>query len=630
MASSDQSSRIMDSNNSETKLVPATLDLAERARLAINAMTEATDPQADYRVYWKATFRSTPPIMYHDFSDTGIAGKFMECLPRMRIMSGSNQGAHVEERWRELLPTQIGDDGLVYTNLDDRFSSSRTASSMSLKNGDPIVDMQVNGIMLGVMSTYIAMEGKEYWEPLGREITDGLSGLAVRDGTKAFFQKWVYLPGESIDSKGPRPLGTEAAHGIWPARRLIHFYNVTGYEPALSLAKGLCKYVHDDAKYFGPGYTFLSDDPDPKGTRHHVNHFHHHSMSILSWLEYSQASGDESMLNAAISGFDKAKTYGEELTGFFPESIGDDVPHTSEICEVGDMVSIAVGLAAAGAGDHYWDDADRWVRNQLSEGQLLRHDWIYRINLATPPTSLNPNMTIDRVGERNIGGFSGWQSMNDWIEFQRAPDRGGVRDISPGQMLDESLEDYYSRISGPRNLGHVQGIMHCCTANGARGLYDAWRNIIHEENQQVKVNLLLNRVGKAVDVESHLPYTGQVDIRVRESCKLSVRIPLFVDLSKIRCQVNDSFITPVFNGRYAAVGSVKPGTLVTFIFPLDERTSRVTAKNQWYFLVRKGNDVVSIDPKGKLNPLYSREHYRDGVTLWKRSDRYRADISLDW
>ncbi len=59
-------------------LIPATLDLAERARLAVNAMTEATNPEEDYRVYWKVTFRSNPPIMYHDFSDTGIAAKFME------------------------------------------------------------------------------------------------------------------------------------------------------------------------------------------------------------------------------------------------------------------------------------------------------------------------------------------------------------------------------------------------------------------------------------------------------------------------------------------------------------------------------------------------------------------------
>ena len=87
---------------------PATLDLAERARLAVNGMVEPTDPEADYRVYWKASFRFNPPVMYHDGSDTGITLKFLEATPRMRIMCGSEQGIHVEDRWREVLLRMIG------------------------------------------------------------------------------------------------------------------------------------------------------------------------------------------------------------------------------------------------------------------------------------------------------------------------------------------------------------------------------------------------------------------------------------------------------------------------------------------------------------------------------------------
>ena len=617
-------------DDKNTTLVPATLDLSERASLAVNAMTEATDPSEDYRVYWKVTFRSSPPIMYHDFSDTGITAKFMECLPRMRTMSGSTQGQHVENRWKELIPKNIANDGLVFTTLNNELSPCRQASSLGLRNGDPVIDMQVNGLMLGVISSYMALERNSPWEKIGIGITNGLTRLALTNGDNAFFQKWLYLPGEKADPSYPRPLGTHAAYGIWPARRLISFYNLTGYKPALSLASRLCKYVRDEAQYFGPDYTFLSDDPDPNGFRHHVNHFHHHSMSILSWLELSQANGDESMLASAVTAFEKAKGYGEELTGFFPESIGSDVPYTSEICEVGDMVSIAIGLAVAGAGDQYWDDADCWVRNQLTEGQLLHSDWIYRLNMANPPTHLQSNMTIDRVGERNIGGFSGWQGFNDWIEFQRAADRGGVRDVFQTQLVNEDKDEYYSRMFGPMNLGHVQGIMHCCTANGARGLYDVWRNIIHQQDKSVKVNLLLNRSGGPVDVDSHLPYTGQVDIKVRQDCNLQVRIPSWIELSKIKCTVDNQVRSVSFEGRYANIGMVKPLQFVSLNFPLEEKTVRVSAKNRWYFLVRKGNDVVNIDPPGKVSPLYNRDHYRGGVTLWKHIRRHRGSVKLNW
>lgn len=82
---------------------PATLDLADRARLAVNGMVEPTDPEGDYRVCWKASFCFNPPVMYHDGSDTGITLKFLEAAPRMRLMSRSEQGLHVEQHWREVL-----------------------------------------------------------------------------------------------------------------------------------------------------------------------------------------------------------------------------------------------------------------------------------------------------------------------------------------------------------------------------------------------------------------------------------------------------------------------------------------------------------------------------------------------
>lgn len=127
-------------------MAPATLDLAERARLAVNGMTEPTDPEADYRVYWKVSFRFNPPAMSHDIGDPGITAKFMESLPRMRIMCGSEQGLHVEERWREVLLHMIGPDGLAATPLEGlpylRFGFKRTG----VFDDEHVIDQQVNGI----------------------------------------------------------------------------------------------------------------------------------------------------------------------------------------------------------------------------------------------------------------------------------------------------------------------------------------------------------------------------------------------------------------------------------------------------------------------------------------------------
>ena len=41
--------------------VPDTLDLqAQMAPLAINGLTEPTDPDADYEIYWQAAFNTKP------------------------------------------------------------------------------------------------------------------------------------------------------------------------------------------------------------------------------------------------------------------------------------------------------------------------------------------------------------------------------------------------------------------------------------------------------------------------------------------------------------------------------------------------------------------------------------------
>lgn len=171
--------------------------------------------------------------------------------------------------------------------------------------------------------------------------------------------------------------------------------------------------------------------------------------------------------------------------------------------------------------------------------------------------------------------------------------------------------------------------MHCCTGNGARSLYDAWRSIVSVQGDKVRVNLLLNCAHKSVDVHSHIPYAGQVDIHVKQERRLAVRMPGWVDLKAVQGAVDGATLSVTFDGRYAQIGQVAPGQIVSLSFPIVEQTDRVTMANRYYFLVRKGHDVVAIDPPGKLCPLYRRDHYRDNATLWKKTSRFVADQIVD-
>jgi hypothetical protein len=97
-------------------LVPDTLDLQERARLAVNGLTGPTDPKKDHLLYFNADFRTHPPVMWHRGSDI-CQTKFEESLPLMRLASGSAHNDHVDPVWMALALRQIGPDGLCYWPL---------------------------------------------------------------------------------------------------------------------------------------------------------------------------------------------------------------------------------------------------------------------------------------------------------------------------------------------------------------------------------------------------------------------------------------------------------------------------------------------------------------------------------
>jgi len=94
-------------------MVPDTLDIQERAALGINALTEQTDPDADYEIYGDSLFSSNPPVMVHDEADN-CQPKWEEALVLCRLISGSRQNMHVEEKWLEALLRMQGPDGLLY------------------------------------------------------------------------------------------------------------------------------------------------------------------------------------------------------------------------------------------------------------------------------------------------------------------------------------------------------------------------------------------------------------------------------------------------------------------------------------------------------------------------------------
>ncbi len=84
-------------------VVPATLDLAERARLVLHPVTSMTNPNCDYEIYFVVSHVAQPPVLLHSNGDLACHGKFMEVLPLLRTMSGSLENMEVETTWMKVL-----------------------------------------------------------------------------------------------------------------------------------------------------------------------------------------------------------------------------------------------------------------------------------------------------------------------------------------------------------------------------------------------------------------------------------------------------------------------------------------------------------------------------------------------
>jgi len=618
-------------------LVPETLDLQERATLAVNVLTRATDPEADHEIYFSVDIRRNPPMMDHNYSDQ-CQNKFMEALPLMRLVSGSRENLAVDRIWMETALRCIGPDGVFHHPLRGRpwalhgpWFSMRGGQEDKVRQRGHILSPFFAGRLMSAMVNYARLDNAAMWHGEIKRVVDGLVRLAVGKGSYAFYAPQVgHAEPDCRESVGDG----SAAEDCWVALGLVHAYRETGYEPAIILARKLLNHTVEERRFFEPDGTFgpvaappaggkanegMSPEALTRALRAHqgdataaavadyikpnLQHFHTHTYVLLAMLEYALTTGDEAWMELARRGFEYGKAHGNVLLGYFPEMLGRDVFETSETCEVADMIALGIKLSQAGVGD-YWDDVDRWARNMFAEGQLTpeRAALLERYVAGLPVTPVDRDTpvcggvtpsgyeTTDRVIERNIGAFAGWPEPSNW----------GL------------------------------AIMHCCTGNGTRSIYYLWDSILAYADGKLRVNLLLNRASPWADVDSHLPYTGQVDVKIKQPVDLAVRIPEWVKPDEVCVEVDGQARDISWDGRYAVVGDVQPGEVVTMRFPIAERTEKVWIEKRQYTLVIKGNDVVAIDPPGQACPLYDRSHYRMNRTRWKEQLRFASAEEIEW
>lgn len=526
--------------------IPDTLDIQQRAELVIHTMTSCTNPQNNYAPYDNMYIWRNPPILR---GTTMINGKYMEATALLRYLTGSTINQHADQAWR--------------------------SSFLEIFSGYPWWGVDP-GRMLAWLGNNYRIEQNPCWLDLCQQAVERASQQMV------YQDDYCYCP----DAQGAMPTSWEATWGGWVLQGLTQLYLATHNSNALELAGKLARYLKDHAMIFDRDGRFLARHPSDNGP---ALHFHHNGNILEGISAYALTANDREFASFARSSYEWARSTGSPLVGFFPEYINDwpdDRPYIDcETCCTADMIQMAMTLSEAQQGD-YWDDVDRYVRNQFIEMQLLDSKWIDQMVATLPPTPPEGNEDGDRVSERIIGSFASWASASDWY--------------MEGQP----------------------GTTFCCIGNGARALYYVWEKMIGYKNGTLTIHLLLNRASPWADVNSYVPYEGQVDIMMKVACNLEIHLPEWATPNDVSGFVNGGQRELTFQERYALIGYVESGDLVTLTFPIFERTVDATIGNIPYTLIIKGNDVVSINPPGKWYPFYQRAKYRENHVRWVNKERF--------
>jgi hypothetical protein len=276
----------------------------------------------------------------------------------------------------------------------------------------------------------------------------------------------------------------------------------------------------------------------------------------------------------------------------------------------------------------YWGDVERMVRNQLVESQVTDASWLKPGN--KPDTE---QFTWRDVGARMVGGYSGW--------------------TSPAHILAAREELHWG---GPELRGKTRAIQNCCGGSGTHAFFIVWKNASRFENGTLSVHLHIDKLLPQAEIRCFQPYKGLLAILLKQSCKVRVRIPEFVDPKDVRAKSSAGEGKAKVWGNYLELGDRKAGERLDVTYPVSVQEEEVSVGNSGFRQYRyrvtwKGDTVIRMTPIGEQvktgfsdfdgkpvqvfygkdgpGPLYQREHILENAEF-KSASLHMDDGALDF
>jgi DUF1680 family protein len=576
-------------------MIPVTLLLEERASIAMNAVTGLADDDLGGIPFFSANLLARPARLEHGDWDYGSShGRLTDAILLARQMTGGGWDEDTEavaDAYRKRLLDLLGEDGLTYRQLHPRGHWQANAN---------LIDQRAT---LLALTTSVVATG----DPAARAAADrqiaALKRIAIKERDVWFYPASEYTTtgwpsSNAIDLHLAPDPASFSGRLIMP---LLRYHQATGNADALELCEWFARLIVDKSGVFLPDGSF-----NP-ARAYRSGHFHTRVGTLEGLARLARHTGDHSLTAFVCRSYDWVLT---QATGFgwTPGDLADQM-YEHETCSLVDLIGVGTTLGTLGFSE-YWAVVERFVRNHLAASQLLDVSWVQS---APDRSGDEPGWrTHVNVGERVLGAFCGYGAPNDYVS-----------DVALGR-------------------GHTNDVQACCVGSGVRGLFWAWNSIVSGDEDLVRVNLLLTRASRYVDVLSHLPVEGRIELQVNEACReLRVRVPDWAGYARLtlrrdggrqdgdQTDIEQTGLERIWApDGYLAIPAPQPGERITVTFPVATRTTTEVAAGNEFRTSWRGDDVVAIDPPGRSRPMYGdRPEHAGGQ---REYDLHRPAVEWTW
>ncbi|MGH3490595.1 MAG: hypothetical protein ACRDP8_22125 [Actinopolymorphaceae bacterium] len=545
--------------------IPATLLLEERAELAMNAVVGLADVDHGHVPYFSANLLAKPAYLrYGDWAYGSTHGRLVDAAVLAGHVTGKDWWAETEEHYKKGLLSFFGADGLSYRQPHPKGSWEPNAN---------LIDQRA--AILALTTWFLATADPVVKEAADRHVA-ALKRIAVKDRDVWFYPASEYTP-QGWPSTHAAKIHLAPDPASFSGRLimpLLRYHQATGNTDALELCDWFTTLIVEKSGVFNPDGSFNS------ALAYRSGHLHTRLGTLDGIAKYAEHTGNHALTPFVQRGFTWALTQATAF-GWTPGDLTEQ-RYEHETCSLVDLIGIGVTLARMGFSE-YWTVVERFVRNHLTESQLVDLDWV---ESAPDRSQDEPGwITYYDVARRVRGAFAGYGAPNDF-----------VADVALGR-------------------GHTADVQACCVGSGVRGLFTAWNAIVTGNEDLLRVNLLLTRRSRLVEVVSHLPYEGRVELTLRGDCReLRVRTPPWAGYAKLTVTRESAAgeVTTASGrepGQWASDGflriaDVRAGEKVRVCFPMTERTSVEVAAGQEFRTSWRGDDVTGISPRGSSRPMY--------------------------